>query len=290
MMARRPGLGKGLEALIPGGIQDLNQPKSDQGVLLIPVNKITPNPHQPRGPVSPTNLEDLAASIQEHGIIQPIIVTKVVGSDQYMLVAGERRWRASLLVGLEAVPAIVRTATQQELLELALIENVQREDLNPLERAQAYQQLIDDFSLTHEAISKQVGKSRVSITNTLRLLNLSEKGQTALIEGNISEGHARALLSLASQRAQDAALDTILKMDLNVRQTETLISKLSGKKPQTQILQEKSSEFKDIEDRLRTFFKTKVNLQAGKKGGNIIIFFYSDEELNAIMDRLNAME
>lgn len=289
-MARRPGLGKGLEALIPGGIQDLNQPKSDQGVLLIPVNKITPNPHQPRGPVSPTNLEDLAASIQEHGIIQPIIVTKVVGSDQYMLVAGERRWRASLLVGLEAVPAIVRTATQQELLELALIENVQREDLNPLERAQAYQQLIDDFSLTHEAISKQVGKSRVSITNTLRLLNLSEKGQTALIEGNISEGHARALLSLASQRAQDAALDTILKMDLNVRQTETLISKLSGKKPQTQILQEKSSEFKDIEDRLRTFFKTKVNLQAGKKGGNIIIFFYSDEELNAIMDRLNAME
>jgi ParB family chromosome partitioning protein len=290
MMARRPGLGKGLEALIPGGIQDLNQPKSDQGVLLIPVNKITPNPHQPRGPVSPTNLEDLAASIQEHGIIQPIIVTKVEGSDQYMLVAGERRWRASLLVGLEAVPAIVRTATQQELLELALIENVQREDLNPLERAQAYQQLIDDFSLTHEAISKQVGKSRVSITNTLRLLNLSEKGQTALIEGNISEGHARALLSLASQRAQDAALDTILKMDLNVRQTETLISKLSGKKPQTQILQEKSSEFKDIEDRLRAFFKTKVNLQAGKKGGNIIIFFYSDEELNAIMDRLNAME
>lgn len=289
-MAHRPGLGKGLDALIPGGIQSFDQPKTDQVVLQIPIQSIVPNTQQPRGPINAEDLEELASSIRQHGVIQPIIVTRVGETDKYMLVAGERRWRASLMIGLETIPAIIRTANQQELLELALIENIQREDLNPLERAQAYKQLLDEFSLTHEEISKQVGKSRVSITNSLRLLNLSEKAKSALVTGAISEGHARALLALANSRAQDAALETVMTMDLNVRQTENLVSKLSGKKPQKKVDQEVSPEIKDLEDRLRAFFRTKVALQAGKRGGSITIFYYSEEELNAIIERLKSVE
>lgn len=289
-MAHRPGLGKGLDALIPGGIQSFDTPKSDQGVLQIPVHKIIPNSKQPRGPIANDDLQELAESIRQHGVIQPIIVTMMENKDQYMLVAGERRWRAALSIGLETIPGIIRTTTQQELLELALIENIQREDLNPLERAQAYKQLLEEFSLTHEEIAKQVGKSRVSITNSLRLLNLSEKSKSALVTGEISEGHARALLALANQREQDAALDKVLEMDLNVRQTENLVIKLSGKKPQQRSTPERSAEFQDVEDRLRAFFKTKVNLQAGKNGGSITIFYYSEEELNAIIDRLKIVE
>ncbi|MFH1446062.1 MAG: ParB/RepB/Spo0J family partition protein, partial [Chloroflexota bacterium] len=168
-MARRPGLGRGLDALIPISDQNTQPFISDKDILQIPIEKISPNPQQPRGTSNLADLEDLAASILEHGIIQPIIVTQAGNTDTFTLVAGERRWRASQLAGLKTVPAIVRTATQQEQLELALIENIQREDLNPLERAEAYQHLINDFSLSHEEVAKRVGKSRVSITNTLRL-------------------------------------------------------------------------------------------------------------------------
>lgn len=289
-MARRPGLGKGLEALIPGGFHDLDQPASSQNIIQIPVDKITPNPKQPRGQISREELENLAASIKEHGVIQPVIVTHSEEEDRYTLVAGERRWRASMMVGLETIPAIVRTATQQQMLELALIENIQREDLNPLERADAYQSLIDEFSFTHEDVARVVGKSRVSVTNTIRLMNLSENAQVALVEGLISEGHARTLLALPNHKAQDAALETILNHDLNVRQSESLVLKLSGRKPQTPVLKEKPIELKNLEDRLRDFFKTKVNLQTSRKGGSITIFYYSDEELNAIIDRLDPIE
>jgi len=283
-MARRPGLGRGLDALIPGGNQPVQQSSTTGGALQINIEAIRPNPQQPRTNLIQEDLEDLAASIREHGIIQPLIVANNEDGEIYTLIAGERRWRAAQLVGLESVPVIIRSVTQQEQLELALIENLQREDLNSLERAIAYQNLLNDFSLTHEEIATRVGKSRTSITNTLRLLNLSERGKKALTGKQITEGHARALLGLPQSRAQDAALDTIIKLDLNVRQTEVLINKLSGKKSQVTLPKEKSPEIIDLEDRLRTHFKTKINVSPSKNGGTINIFYFSDEELNAILD------
>jgi len=231
-------------------------------------------------------LEDLASSIREHGIIQPLILIQGSTSNRYSLIAGERRLRAAKLAGLTEVPAIVRTVTEQEQLEFAIIENVQREDLNPLERARAYQSLLESFSLTHDDIARRVGKSRVSVTNTLRLLNLPAVAQEALLHGEISEGHARALLGLPNTRSIEAALDSVLSLNLNVRQTEALVNKLVGKVSRPSVKTTRSPEVEDLENRLRQFFHTKVNLSKGPRGGTISIAFYSDEELNAILDAL----
>ena len=228
-MAQRSGLGKGLESLIPTWQNSPTPTDSAEQVRLLPIESISPNPQQPRKVFEEEHLEDLAASIKQHGIIQPLIVITAESADRYTLIAGERRLRAARLAGLKEVPAIVRTASQQEQLEFAIIENVQREDLNPMERAKAYQSLADQFSLTHEEIAHRMGKSRVTITNTLRLLNLPLLVQQALYSGEISEGHARSLLALPNARAIEAALDSILSLGLNVRQTELLVSKLSGK-------------------------------------------------------------
>lgn len=285
-MAQRSGLGKGLESLIPTWQGAPAESGTTEQVRLLPISSISPNPQQPRKIFEEEQLEDLAASIKQHGIIQPLIVIAAEGLDRYTLIAGERRLRAAKLAGLKEVPAIVRTASQQEQLEFAIIENVQREDLNPIERARAYQNMADQFSLTHEDIAHRVGKSRVTVTNTLRLLNLPAMVQQALQSGEISEGHARSLLALPSARAMEAALDTILGLGLNVRQTELLVSKLSGKAPTNRKQTPRSAEAEDLENRLRQFFHTKVMLSKGKRGGTISISFYSDEELNAILDRL----
>ena len=284
-MAKKSGLGRGLDALIPGW-QGADSPSKNDKVLMVPLDNISPNPHQPRKSFDPAQLEDLAASIREHGIIQPLILIPGEGSNRYFLIAGERRLRAAGLAGLSEVPAIVRTATEQEQLEFAIIENVQREDLNPLERARAYQNLLEGFSLTHDDIARRVGKSRVSITNTLRLLNLPTTAQQALLDGEIREGHARALLGLPNARAIEAALDSVLSLNLNVRQTEALVSKLTGKVVRTPAKQTRSAEIENLENRLRQFFHTKVNLNKSSRGGTINIAFYSDEELNAILDLL----
>jgi ParB family chromosome partitioning protein len=282
-MARR-GLGKGLDALIPGGFQA----ESGGGAQFIPIEQIIPNPSQPRGEMSDESLEELASSIREHGILQPLILTKEPDQDIYVLIAGERRLRAAKMVGLESVPAIVRQASDQERLELALIENIQRENLTALEAAEAYQMLNDQFGLSHDQIALRVGKSRTSVTNTIRLLNLSEDALEALASGKISEGHGRALLGLNSDKAQSAALQTILSHDLNVRQTEELVRKLSGEKPQAAPQKPtKSSAVKEIEDRLRSQLGTKVTLNHGKKGGTLVIHYYSDEELDSIIRRLS---
>ena len=212
-MVKKTGLGKGLEAQSQAS-WDKPTPgpqRSGELVSLIPVGKINPNPHQPRSNFDPTTLEDLAASIREHGIISPLIVVSLPNSDQYTLIAGERRLRAAKLAGLAEVPAIIRSSTELEQLELAIIENVQREDLNPLERAQAYQALLDEFSLTHEEISKRVGKSRVTVTNSLRLLNLPESIQKGISEKRLTEGHARALLALSNPKAMEQAFELIQK-------------------------------------------------------------------------------
>ncbi|HPK27071.1 MAG TPA: ParB/RepB/Spo0J family partition protein, partial [Anaerolineaceae bacterium] len=226
-MARKSGLGKGLDALIPEWKQETLSSNANQ-VVQISIDKIKPNPMQPRKVFDDESLQDLANSIKEHGILQPLILVQTEDADTYNLIAGERRWRAARLAGLSEVPAIVRTATHQEQLEYSIIENIQREDLNALERARAYQLLVDEFSLTHEEIAQRVGKSRAAVTNTLRLLNLPESAQQALLEDKISEGHARALLSLNSTQAINAALETVLNLGLNVRQTELLVSKLQG--------------------------------------------------------------
>ena len=281
-MSPKGGLGRGLEALIPGA-NTVTQ--ADGGPITVPVGDISPNPLQPRMRMNPAELEELSASIREHGIIQPLIVTQA-GEGKYELIAGERRWRAAQLAGLQAVPVVIRQATTQQRLEIALIENVQRADLTPLETAEAYRQLADDFSLSHDDIARQVGKSRVAVTNTIRLLKLPPSIQTALAEGEITEGHARAILGLASAQSQVAALQTILTNHLNVRQTEDLVRRLSGEKSAPKPKEETAPEVVAIENRLRERLGTKVNLTRGKSGGTVVIHYYSDEELNHLMDIL----
>ncbi len=283
-MARR-GLGKGLDALIPGDSAE----EQRNGAQLIPIPQIVPNPSQPRGDMDDDKLEELANSIREHGILQPLILTKEPDQDTYTLIAGERRLLAAEIAGLQSVPAIVRQASDQERLELALIENIQRENLTPLESAEAYQKLNDEFGLSHDQIALRVGKSRTAVTNTIRLLKLPEGVRKAMMDGKISEGHGRALLSLSTKKAQLAALQTIVKNGLNVRQTEELIRKLGGEKPAASTSQKtpKPAEIKEIENHLRSALGTKVTLNHGKKGGTVVIHYYSDEELESLIQRFD---
>lgn len=288
-MPKHTGLGKGLEALIPGSTSPAGtlQSRNDSGVLTVPVKQIIPNPRQPRSHFNPTALAELAASIKEHGIIQPLLVSNDETGDGYILIAGERRWQASQLAGLTEVPVIVRQTSDQQKLELALIENIQRADLNALEEAHAYKQLSDEFRLSHEQIAERVGKSRVAVTNTLRLLKLPAVIQQTLVDGSISEGHARALLALPNHQAMQAALSTVLAQELTVRQTEELVRKLSGEKPAPAVKRGPSPDVQALEERLRESLGTKVSLKAGKKGdGSLTVYFYSEEELNALLDRL----
>lgn len=276
MPLKRTGLGKGLDALIP-----IN---TSAGVTQIAVDSISPNPRQPRSHFDPEEITELAASIREHGVIQPLLVTHAAEEGEYVLITGQRRLMAARQADLERVPVIVREASDQELIELALIENVQRADLSPLETAEAYRQLAEDFLLSHDEIAVRVGKSRVSITNTLRLLRLPIIVQQALADEKLTEGHARALLSLATTEAQVAALNTIIAKDLNVRQTEDLVRKLLGQRPKEKVEKPPlSPEFHALEERLRSHLGTKVNLSEGRKGGSITIHYYSDEELNALV-------
>lgn len=280
-MPRKTGLGRGLDALIGG-----NENLSPGNLSQIPVDHITPNPRQPREKINPDDLNELAASILEHGVIQPLILTYGDQSGHYSLIAGERRLLAAQQAGLKVVPAIVRKASEQQRLELALVENLQRTDLSPLEAANAYRQLAADFGLSHEEISNRVGKSRAAITNTIRLLKLPRAVQQALSSERISEGHARALLSLPTSQAQVAALETILSRSLNVRQTEDLVRKMSGQKPKPVSKPPPPPEIIALEERLQSTLSTKVRLNRRRKGGTIVIHFYSDEELTALVDQI----
>ncbi|HJW90754.1 MAG TPA: ParB/RepB/Spo0J family partition protein [Anaerolineales bacterium] len=278
-MTRKTGLGKGLDALIPIGPSAV----PDRGIMLISTDRISPNPRQPRARFNPEELAELASSIREHGVLQPLIVTHGPQPEQYILIAGERRLIAAREAGLLKVPAIVREASQQELVELALVENVQREDLSPLEAAEAYRQLADEFGLPHEEIAARVGKSRVAVTNTLRLLKLPEDIRRALAESAITEGHARALLALPTPQAQSAALQSIRKNGLNVRQTEELVRKMLGHRPNQAPKPEMPAELRSIEERLRQRLGTRVTLNPRQTGGNLVIHYYSDEELDALI-------
>jgi ParB family chromosome partitioning protein len=286
-MPQRTGLGKGLDALIPGAgdTRAASGVTSAGGVLQIPVEAVTRNPRQPRQHFDSSDLEELAASIREHGIIQPLIVSPGRGGN-YTLIAGERRLQAAKKAGLQTVPVIVRQASDRQLLELALIENVQRADLGPLEEAEAYQHLVQDFGLSQEQVADRVGKSRVAVTNTLRLLGLSARVKQALSDEQITEGHARALLGLTSAKAQEAALQTVLKLGMSVRQTEGLVRKLTGEKPKVKPKSKPAADVLDIERKLRASLGTKVALKHGKSGGAVTIYYYSDEELDTLLERL----
>lgn len=281
-MAKKSGLGKGLDALIPGA----QSATPESGTLFVPITEIQPNPHQPRTSMQDEALKELAASIREHGILQPLIVTRDSATMRFTLIAGERRMRAATLAGLDSVPVIVRDASDQQRLELALIENLQRSDLAPLETAEAYRQLAEDFNLSHEEIAERVGKSRVAVTNTLRLLKLHDSVREALSSQQISEGHARALLGLPTPQAQRAVLQIILNRDLSVRQTEELVRMYAGERPTHPPKVEPSAEVRSLEEKLRDFFGTRVTLKHGKKGGSLIIHYYSDEELNNLINQI----
>jgi ParB family chromosome partitioning protein len=274
----RGGLGRGLGALIPSGTT------TQGGLLEIDLDRITPNPRQPRTAMDEAALAELADSIREHGILQPLIVTHA-GSG-YTLVAGERRWRAARAAGLRTVPALVKDTTPRQLLELALVENIQRQELNPLEEASAYQQLVEEHSLKQDEVAHRVGKSRSAVANSLRLLKLPPEAKLALAEGRITEGHARGILALPTLEQQLKLLAAILAGNFTVRQSEEAARR--GSRKQNPLDSIKAAEIAEVEERLRELLRTKVELHRGKKGGRLVIHFYSDEELEGIFQALGG--
>ena len=290
-MSKKSGLGKGLGALIPPspGQWEPRETADQAGVLEVPVNEIVPNPHQPRAPVDEGELAELAASIAEHGLIQPVIVTQV--GNQYQLIAGERRWRAAQQAGLQTIPVILKEATAQQMLELALVENIQRADLNPLEEAAAFRQLMNEFGLTQTEVGVRVGKNRSTISNTIRLLSLPEEIQLAILRSQITEGHGRALLALPNARAQVKLLATVLRRELNVRQTEALVRRELERETEEETEQwEPDADILDLQERLARRLETKVRIRHGKQGGRIVISYYSNEHLQTLLDYLQIDE
>jgi ParB family transcriptional regulator, chromosome partitioning protein len=270
------GLGRGLGALIP---------PSTVGLREVPVNSIRPNPWQPRTQFDEAELSELAQSIREHGVLQPVLVSQQPDGT-FQLITGERRWRAVQLAGMPTVPAMVKEATPQASLELALVENIQRRDLNPLEEAHAFRALLDEHGLTQEQLGQRIGKSRVTITNTLRLLNLPEPVREALLNGSITEGHARAILMANGESARLRVLERVLEQHLSVRDTEALARQMNAARP-TPAPSASSSPDPDLErleDAFRQALGTRVRLVRGRRGGRLVITFFSDEELQGIYE------
>lgn len=281
-MPPRSGLGKGLDALIPTGQKTSS---GEGGVTQILIDLIQRNPRQPREKFDIEELDNLAASIREHGVIQPLIVSP--GKNEiYTLIAGERRLQAARIAGLKTVPVVIRHATDQQFLELALIENVQRADLNAIEEAEAYQHLAKEFKMSHETIAARVGKSRVAVTNKMLLLDSPAAVKQALVDGRITEGHARAIRTLPA-KAQEEILKQIIENDLSVRATEALQRKYAGQKPGSKKKTGRNPHVKDVEDRLVKSLNTRVVINHRKRGdGRITIYYYSNEDLDSLLEKL----
>ncbi len=284
--ARRSGsgLGRGLAALIP-------QRQESRATVELPIAMIARNPYQPRQMIEQQALEQLAQSVAEHGILQPILVSEA--PDGYRLVAGERRLRAAEMAGLERIPALVRTVEERDQLALALVENLQRADLNPLDQARAFRLLVDEFGLTQDEVARRVGRSRSAVANILRLLELAPDVRAAVEAGTISEGHARALSGLDDHSRQVELLNVIVPRGLSVRQTEDLVRRLRDDQRQTsprdaaeEPVTRHGPELERIESSLRIVLGTKVSVNAGRRGGRIIIEYYDDDDLSRIHERL----
>ena len=281
-MAKRKALGRGLSALIP----DANvEEDRDQRFFFCPVEAIEPNPYQPRQAFSDSELEEMAESVREKGILTPLLVTRT--ETGYQLIAGERRWRAAQKAGARRVPVVVREASPAESLELALIENIHRKDLNPIEEAVAYRKLLDETGATQETLAKRLGKDRSSIANLLRLLNLPSAIQEDLIQGRMSMGHARVLAGLKTQSEQLALRDRILGRSLSVRQAESMAKRRPGSRRQTRETPEEDHYLASVEDRLKRSLGTKVEIQKRGPRGRIVLHFYSDDELDRLLETLS---
>jgi ParB family chromosome partitioning protein len=280
-------LGRGLGALIP---QKAAEPPPSAGtpsggLAMVPIDQIAPNPYQPRKTFNEGSIEELARSVREHGIVQPLVVTRI-GDHKYRLIAGERRFRAAQKAGLTSVPAVVKEAMQAgDTLQIALIENIQREDLNPIEEAMAYHQLHQEFGLTQEEISRRVGKERSTVANFLRLIKLPDSVKKLLASGQLSMGHARALLAVESAKKQEQLADRVVKRSLNVRQTEMLASATA---PKTAVKAEKEKDVftRDAEEKLQRTLRTKVDIGRKRRGGVVHVSFGSEDELIRLVDEL----
>jgi len=273
-------LGRGLGALIPS--KESASPRGS-GLLEVPLDQIAPNPYQPRKTFNEASIEELARSVRMHGIVQPLVVTRA-GDNKFKLIAGERRFRAAQKAGLESVPVVVKEDIKAgDALQIALIENIQREDLNPIEEAAAYYQLHQEFGLTQEEISKRVGKERSTVANFLRLLKLPESVKKLLASGQLSMGHARALLALESPKKQEQLADRVVKRNLNVRQTEMMASE-GAPKTNEKTEKEKDVFTRDAEEKLQRTLRTKVEIDRRRRGGVIHIRFASEEDLIRIYD------
>jgi ParB family chromosome partitioning protein len=275
------GLGRGLGALIPRA--------PTTGLREVPVDAIRPNPWQPRTHFDPTELDELAQSIREHGVLQPVLVSQQPDGS-FQLITGERRWRAVQLAGLPTVPALVKEVTPLASLELALVENIQRRDLNPLEEAIAFRQLLEEHGLTQEALAQRIGKSRVAVTNTLRLLQLPEEVRQALAGGDLSEGHARAILMANGEPQRLRLLERVLADHLSVRETEALARQLNEPPRETESAAatppSRDPDVERLEDAFRQALGTRVRLLRGRQGGRLVIHFFSDEELQGIYEAI----
>lgn len=286
-MAKSRGLGKGLKALIPDEnlmtADNSEEDAAEKLVFFLQINKIRPNAGQPRKKFNRERLEELAASIREHGILQPLVVRPE--NNAYTIIAGERRFRAATMAGLKEVPVIVKDMPAKDVMEIALIENVQREDLNPIEEAEAYGALMEHFNLTQGEIGIRIGKSRTAVTNTMRLLNLPQKVREEVLEDRISSGHARTLLSLEDAKMMEALCAEIIEKGLSVRETENRVRDL--KKPKEEKAKpEKNPYILEVEDRLKQKFATKVKISGKKDKGKIELEYYSTDDLNRILDLL----
>ncbi len=283
--AKRKALGKGLKALIPVN-EDKTSSKQPSGLFQCPIDKLVPNENQPRQSFDNSKLEDLTESVRSKGVIQPLVV-RALGDGMFQVVAGERRWRASKLAGLEKVPVVVKNLSGTEMLEIALIENIQREDLNPLEEAEAYRQLIEEHGLTQEGLAKRVGKQRSSVANALRLLKLPQEVQKFLLTGELSMGHARAILGAQGQSKQKALARKVVRDGLSVRACEEMVRSATSQKsgPKRGSLKQSVLNVtqRRLVEELQRRFGTKVDLQKGRKGGKLIIHYFSDGELDRIL-------
>ena len=275
----KKGLGKGLGALLDSE----NVLSESSAISELKINEIEPNKEQPRKQFDQEKLKGLADSIKQHGVVQPIIVKK--NENGYSIIAGERRWRAAKIAGLKTIPAIIKDLTTREIIEIALIENIQREDLNPVEEAEAYKKLIDEHGLTQEALSKVVGKSRAAIANSIRLLTLSEAVKEMLVNDLLTPGHARTLITIEDEEKQNRLANTIVERNLNVRDTEKLIKNLTAEKKKRKS-PDRDANIIDIEEKLKSVLGTKVDLQHYSNKGKIVIEYFSNEELDRIIDIL----